>query len=163
MNLRERLHLTLLTGISLVLFLVEGLIPVPFVAPGAKLGLANIVTVYALYTLPRLRDIAQLIFLRTLLAAFFGGGPTIFLFSIAGGMLSLLSMWLLKRTDRFSLPGVSAAGGFAHHLGQLLVAAWAADSLQIFRYLPVLGICGIITGLIIGVLALKICHLTAHK
>lgn len=163
MNLREQLHLALLTSISLVLFLVEGLIPVPFIAPGAKIGLANIVTVYALYTLPRLRDTAWLIFLRTLLASFFGGGPSIFLFSIAGGMLSLLSMWLLKRTGRFSIAGVSAAGGFAHHLGQLFVAAWAADTVNLFRYLPVLGICGIITGLAIGVLAAKICQLTAHK
>ena len=163
MNLREQLHLALLTGISLVLFLVEGLIPVPFIAPGAKIGLANIVTVYALYTLPRSRDTAQLIFLRTLLAAFFGGGPSIFFFSIAGGMLSLLSMWLLKRTGRFSILGVSAAGGFAHHLGQLGVAVWAADTLSLFRYLPVLGICGIITGLIIGSLAAKICRLAPYK
>ena len=163
MNLSERLHLALLTGISLVLFLVEGLIPLPFIAPGAKLGLANIVTVYALYTLPRMRDTVLLIYLRTLLAAFFGGGPAIFLFSIAGGLLSILCMWLLKRTGHFSLLGVSAAGGFAHHLGQLFMAAYAADSLNIFRYLPVLGPCGIVTGLIIGWLAAKICHLAPDK
>ncbi|SHK84685.1 heptaprenyl diphosphate synthase [Selenomonas ruminantium] len=163
MNLRETLHIALLTAISLVLFLVEGLIPLPFIAPGAKLGLANIVTVYALYTLPQTRDAIQLILLRTLLAAFFGGGPTIFLFSISGGMLSLFSMWLLKKSRYFSLPAVSAAGGFSHHLGQLIFAAWTADTLHIFRYFPILGICGIVTGFIIGVLAAKICHLAPYK
>lgn len=163
MNLRAQLQLALLTAISLVLFLVEGLIPLPFIAPGAKLGLANIVTLYALYTLPRLSQTISLVGLRTILAAFFGGGPAIFLFSIAGGLLSLLVMWSLKETRRFSLPGVSAAGGFSHHVGQLLVAAWAADSLNIFRYLPILGICGIITGLLIGCIAAKILHLSRQQ
>lgn len=155
MELRNYLHIALLTAISLVLFLVEGLIPLPFIAPGAKLGLANIVTVYALYTLGP-RSCLFIILLRTGLASFFGGGPTIFLFSLAGGLLSLAAMTLLKRTARFSIMGVSAAGGFCHHLGQLIIAALAAETLNLFRYLPILGTCGLITGLLIGWLAAKI-------
>ena len=95
MELRNYLHIALLTAISLVLFLVEGLIPLPFIAPGAKLGLANIVTVYALYTLGP-RSCLFIILLRTGLASFFGGGPTIFLFSLAGGLLSLTVMTALR-------------------------------------------------------------------
>ena len=155
MELRNYLHIALLTAISLVLFLVEGLIPLPFIAPGAKLGLANIVTVYALYTLGP-RSCLFIILLRTGLASFFGGGPTIFLFSLAGGLLSLTVMTSLKQPARFSIMGVSAAGGFCHHLGQLIVAAFAAETLNIFRYLPILGTCGLITGLLIGWLAAKI-------
>jgi len=154
MELRQHLYIALLTAISLVLFLVEGLIPLPFIAPGAKLGLANIVTVYALYTLGA-RACFLILLLRTGLASFFGGGPTIFLYSLAGGLLSLFAMAALKRTARFSILGISAAGGFSHHCGQLIVAAIAADSLAIFRYLPILGPCGLITGIIIGWLSAK--------
>lgn len=157
MELRNYLYIALLTAISLVLFLVEGLIPLPFIAPGAKLGLANIVTVFALYTLDP-HSCLFIILLRTGLASFFGGGPTIFLFSLAGGLLSLAAMAALKSTDRFSIMGVSAAGGFCHHLGQLVVAALAAETLNIFRYLPILGTCGLVTGLMIGWLAAKMQH-----
>jgi len=155
MELRNHLYIALLTAISLVLFLVEGLIPLPFIAPGAKLGLANIVTVYTLFTLGY-RACLLIILLRTGLASFFGGGPTIFLYSIAGGLLSLTIMTILKKTSRFSLLGISAAGGFAHHVGQLLIASFAANTLAIFRYLPVLGPCGLITGVLIGWLTVKV-------
>ncbi|MCR5758699.1 MAG: Gx transporter family protein [Selenomonas sp.] len=155
MELRNHLYIALLTALSLVLFLLEGLIPLPFIAPGAKLGLANIVTVYALFSLGP-RASLLIILLRTSLASFFGGGPTIFLYSISGGLLSLAIMTALKKTTCFSLAGISAAGGFAHHCGQLLVASFAAQTLTIFRYLPVLGPCGLITGLMIGWLATKV-------
>lgn len=157
MKLRNYLYIALLTAISLVLFLVEGLIPLPFIAPGAKLGLANIVTVFALYALGP-RSCLLIVLIRTGLASFFGGGPTVFLYSLAGGLMSLAVMSLLKRTACFSLLGVSAAGGFAHHTGQLLIAAWAADTLAIFRYLPILGTCGLITGLLIGLMSIKVIH-----
>lgn len=157
MKLRNYLYIALLTAISLVLFLVEGLIPLPFIAPGAKLGLANIVTVFALYTLGS-RSCLLIILLRTGLASFFGGGPTVFFYSLAGGLMSLAVMSPLKRTARFSLLGVSAAGGFAHHVGQLLMAAWAADTLNLFRYLPILGPCGLATGLLIGLVSTKVIH-----
>lgn len=155
MNLRNYLCIALLTAISLVLFLVEGLIPLPFIAPGAKLGLANIVTVCALYT-SGFRASLLIVLLRTGLASFFGGGPVIFLYSITGGLLSLAAMSALKHTARFSVIGISAAGGFAHHLGQLIVAALAADTLSLFRYLPILGPCGLLTGFIIGGLSARI-------
>jgi len=154
MKLRTNLYISLLTAISLVLFLVEGLIPLPFIAPGAKLGLANIVTVFALFTLGS-RACLLIVLLRTGLASFFGGGPTIFIYSIAGGLLSLAAMTALKKTRCFSILGVSAAGGFCHHLGQLIVASLAANTLSIFRYLPILGSCGLITGLMIGWIATK--------
>ena len=161
MKLRNNLHIALLTTISLVLFLVEGIIPLPFIAPGAKLGLANIVTVYALFLLGP-HACLFIIILRTGLASFFGGGPVIFLYSIAGGLLSLSMMTTLKKTTRFSIIGISAAGGFAHHLGQLIVAALAADTLSLFRYLPILGPCGLVTGFIIGGLSARILNHKLH-
>ena len=161
MKLRKYLYISLLVAISLVLFLVEGLIPLPFIAPGAKLGLANIVTVCALFLLGP-HACLFIIILRTGLASFFGGGPVIFFYSIAGGLLSLAMMTALKKNARFSIIGISAAGGFAHHFGQLIVAALAADTLSLFRYLPILGPCGLVTGFIIGGLSARILNHKLH-
>ena len=145
-------YLSILIAQSLALFLLEGLIPLPFLAPGAKLGLANIITVIALYTLPKTRDVLLLLLVRTALASLFGGGPTIFLYSMGGGLLSLLAMACLKHSGSFSLLGVSAAGGFFHNVGQLIIATIVIENPGLWLYLPVLGPCGIATGCIIGLL-----------
>ena len=73
-------------------------------------------------------------------------------FSISGGLLSFAAMTLLKRTNKFSVVGVSAAGGFFHNVGQILAAIFFMDSKKIFLYLPILGICGIFIGALIGLL-----------
>lgn len=65
---------------SLVLYIVEGMLPVPFIAPGAKLGLANLITVIALYSLPRKRDVCLILLVRIILATAFGGGINAFLY-----------------------------------------------------------------------------------
>lgn len=153
MQVFKLVYLSLLTALSLALFLFEGLLPVPFLAPGAKLGLANIVTVLALYTLPGLREALLVLLLRIGLATLLGGGPTIFAYSLAGGLLSFLGMALLRRQGIFSLQAVSAAGGFLHNAGQLMIACAAVDSAGLFAYLPVLGPCGLVTGLIVGAAA----------
>ena len=88
----------------------------------------------------------------------FGGGPTILLYSLSGGLLSFVVMLMLRRCRCFSLLGISAAGGFAHNLGQLLVASLVIGNPNLLFYLPILGPCGIITGLLLGIsarLALK--------
>ena len=150
MNNTHRLtYLSLLTAISLSLFVLEGLLPVPFLAPGAKLGLANIVTVFALYTL-RARDVLAVILVRIALASLFGGGPTVFFYSIAGGLLSFAAMYALKKTGRFSLPAVSAAGGFFHHVGQLAAAIAMTGTMSLLTYLAILGPVGLATGLATG-------------
>ena len=144
--------LSLLLALSLALFLFEGLIPVPFLAPGAKLGLSNLITVLALYILGT-RDALLLLILRISIGSLLGGGPTVFMYSLAGGLLSFGGMAALKRSGRFSVIGVSLAGGFLHNMGQLLIAAWAVESTGVFYYLPVLGLCGLVTGAVIGGLA----------
>ena len=144
--------ISLLIAQSLALFLLEGLIPLPFLAPGAKLGLANIVTVIALYILPSTTDVILIISLRTILATFFGGGPSILLYSLAGGLCSLMIMKLIKNRACFSLIGVSCAGGLAHNLAQLVVASIIVNNWNLFYYLTILGPCGLITGFFIGIL-----------
>ena len=163
MNNTHRLtYLSLLTAISLSLFVLEGLLPVPFLAPGAKLGLANIVTVFALYPL-RARDVLAVILVRIALASLFGGGPTVFFYSLAGGLLSFAAMYALKKTGHFSLPAVSAAGGFFHHVGQLAAAIAMTGTMSLLTYLTILGPVGLATGMATGFIAASICRRTSQQ
>ena len=150
---RTILYLALLTALSLSLFLLEGLVPVPFLAPGAKLGFANLVTVIAICTLPRWQDALAVLLVRIMLSALFGGGPGIMLYSLSGGLLSFAVMAGLQKTGRFSLIGISCAGGFAHNVGQLAAAALTLATPDLFLYLPILGPCGLLTGGMIGYVA----------
>ena len=145
----------IMISLSLILFTVEGLLPPLFLPPGAKFGLANVITVVALY---KLSEIDALIILsaRIFLAGMFAGSPTIIFFSISGGLLSLAAMILLKRVSKFSIVGVSAAGAFFHNVGQIFAAVFFMDSNRIFLYLPVLGTCGIFIGALVGLLCVAI-------
>ena len=139
---------------SLVLYIVEGMIPVPFIAPGAKLGLANLITVIALYALPHKRDVCLILLLRIVLATAFAGGINAFLYSVAGAVFSLGIMMLLKNSNKFSIIGVSAAGGIFHNLGQLIIASLVVENARLMLYLPVLSVAGAGTGILIGITTL---------
>ena len=155
MNLRRITRIALLTTLSLILFVLEGFLPLPLPVPGAKLGLAAIVTLIALHLLP-MRDAALMLTLRILLASFFGGGVAPMLYSLAGGAASFAAMALLKRHTQLSIVGISAAGGFLHNMAQLLVAAAVMQTTALFFYAPVLGFVGILTGILIGISARSI-------
>lgn len=139
---------------SLVLYIVEGMLPVPFIAPGAKLGLANLITVIALYALRRKRDVALILGVRLILAAALGGGINAFWYSLAGAVLSFSAMAILMKTGKFSLIGVSSAGGIFHNLGQVIVASLVVVNAKVMLYLPVLAVAGVGTGILIGITAL---------
>lgn len=147
---RHLIYLALLVAQSLALFLFEGLIPLPFLAPGAKLGLANLVTIIALYTLPRLQDTILVLAMRVCLAALFGGGLVTFSYSISGAMLSFIAMAALKKSRRFNVIGISAAGGFCHNAAQLTIACGVMDTCRLWLYLPILGPLGLLTGALLG-------------
>lgn len=153
MNELQRItRIALLTALSLILFILEGFLPLPLPVPGAKLGLAAIVTLIALYLLPA-RDAALMLTLRIVLASAFGGGLAPMIYSLAGGAASFAAMVLLKRYTQLSIVGISAAGGFLHNMAQLLVAAAVLETTALFVYAPVLGIVGIFTGILIGITA----------
>ncbi|WP_418293463.1 Gx transporter family protein [Megasphaera sp.] len=139
---------------SLVLYVVEGMLPVPFIAPGAKLGLANLITVIALYALPRKRDVCLILLVRIILATAFGGGINAFLYSVAGAAFSLGAMMVLQKTGKFSIIGVSTAGGVFHNLGQVIVASLVVENIKIMLYLPILAVAGTGTGILIGITAI---------
>lgn len=143
----------LLVSQALALYAVESMIPVPFIAPGAKLGLANLITVIALYTLESKKDVFLVILLRLLLATMIGGTLSTFIYSVAGAILSYLAMIFVKELlkDKVSIIGVSASGAFFHNVGQLIVASGMVENIAIMLYLPILSVTGIITGIFIGI------------
>ncbi|MGN0026556.1 MAG: Gx transporter family protein, partial [Clostridium sp.] len=133
----------------------ERSIPVPFITPGAKLGLANLITVIALYTLNSKKDAFLVLFLRLTLSTMFGGNLSSFMYSAAGGILSFLSMVLVKELfkDKVSIIGVSSTGAIFHNVGQLIIASLIVRNIGVMLYLPVLSIIGIGTGIFIGITA----------
>lgn len=140
------------TALALIFSYVETLIPVSFGIQGVKLGLANLIIVIALYKM-RLKEVYLLSVTRILLSGFLFGNYFSILYSLAGGLLSLTVMALLKKREGYTVIGISAAGGVFHNVGQLLVAMAVLESFAISGYLPVLLIAGLLTGLLIGILA----------
>ena len=137
------------TALALIFSYVETLIPIHLGIPGVKLGLANLIIVITLYKMGN-KEAYILSVVRVVLAGFIFGNLFSILYSLAGGLLSLTVMLLLKKTDKFSVMGVSMAGGVFHNIGQLLMAAIVLKSLSITYYLPVLLISGVLTGFLIG-------------
>lgn len=140
------------TALALILSYVELLIPINFGIPGAKLGLANLVIVVVLYR-NGWREALLLSVVRIVLAGFMFTNLFSILYSLAGGILSLGVMSLLKWKNIFSVTGVSIAGGVSHNVGQLLVAMALVETYQVGWYLPALLIAGVLTGLLIGILS----------
>ncbi len=143
------------TALALIFSYVETLIPINFGIPGVKLGLANLITVIALYKM-RLPEVYLISVVRIVLSGFIFGNLFSILYSLAGGLLSVTVMALLKRTGAFSVMGVSMAGGVAHNIGQLIVAALVVETFSVVYYVPVLLIAGLLTGLLIGFLSREV-------
>ena len=140
------------TALALIFSYVETLIPVNLGIPGVKLGLANLIIVVALYKM-RLSEAYLLSVVRVLLAGFIFGNYFSIIYSLAGGLLSLTVMALLKKWGGFSLQGISIAGGVFHNIGQLIVAAVVVETFSVTYYFPVLLVAGLLTGPVIGIVA----------
>lgn len=123
---------------------VNALIPIP----GVKLGLANIVILFALYT-NSIKQAIVIAIIRVLLAGLLFGNPMTIAYSLCGCALSLMIMWATKKTS-LSIIGVSMLGGIFHNIGQLIMAVILTSTIQIAYYVPVLLISGLITGLLMG-------------
>lgn len=143
--------IALLTALAITLMAVERLIPVSIAVPGIKLGLANIVTLTALYLLTW-RDSLTIVLLRVLLGSLILGSFSAFMFSLGGALLAFAVMAMLIRLlpKMFSTVGVSISGAVAHNIGQLLVAAAVVQNIRIISYVPVLLMAAVGTGLATG-------------
>lgn len=154
-RLRKIIFISLLVAQGVIIGLIENMIPYPFAfAPGAKLGLANLITIIAIFTMPK-RDSFLLVGLRLILTTLLGGTISTFLYSFSGAILSYFGMLLIKQLGpkRVSIIGISATGGFMHNVGQLVTASWIAQSWAVMLYLPILSFLGILSGIAIGIAA----------
>lgn len=153
--MKKTAYLGLFLALALICSYIESLIPFYFGIPGAKLGLTNIVVILMLYHMDA-KSAFTVSMLRILLAGLLFGNMFSILYSLAGGILSFLCMVLLKRTGRFKIISVSAAGGVTHNLGQIIVAAAVVENMNLFYYYPILLTAGVVTGIVIGVAAQEI-------
>lgn len=156
MTRNQRLVLiSLLAAQAVIIGLLERHIPSPFAfAPGVKLGLANIITCIALYTLT-MKETAMIVFIRLVLTTFLSGTLSTFLYSSSGAILSFVGMYLvmLLGPKRVSLIGVSTVGGVLHNFGQLIMASIITSEWTVLLLLPYLTIAGILSGIAIGIAA----------
>lgn len=140
------------TALALIFSYVESLIPFHIGIPGVKLGLANLVIVVAMYKMEK-RQVYLLAITRVVLAGFMFGNLFSIVYSLAGSLLSLTVMYELKKSEKFSVLGISVAGGVFHNIGQLIVAMIVLESLNLVYYAAVLLISGLVTGIIIGIVS----------
>ena len=143
------------TALALMFSYIETMIPIQFGVPGIKLGFANIMIVIMLYK-SSAKEALLLSIVRIMLSGFLFGNLSSIIYSIAGGVLSLEIMTLLKKQGGFSVIGVSVAGGVSHNVGQLIVAMLVVETYQVGYYFPVLLVAGVLTGLGIGVVSQEV-------
>ena len=137
------------TAVMFIIGYVESLLPPIFSVPGIKPGFANIPVMIAIYILDW-KLAAAMSFTRIILSGFTFTGLFACIYSLAGAVLSITVMVILKRTGKFSVTGVSIAGGVAHNLGQVIVASIVVGK-AIWYYFPVLVIAGLVAGALTGV------------
>lgn len=137
-------------ALALIFSYIEFILPFMPQMPGVKLGLANLVVVLAMYRMNN-RSAFFINLIRVFMAGLLFSGVFGILYSLAGSLLSFLAMALLKRTGRFSVIGVSMAGGAAHDLGQLIMAALISGTPSLFYYFPVLWFAGMAAGIVVGI------------
>lgn len=142
----------LFAALAILMGYVEMLIPVPVPIPGVKLGLANVIIIIMMYFMDT-KSAFFVSLIRVVLSGLLFAGFAGLLYSVAGAMLSFAVMALLKKTDKFSIVGVSIAGGVFHNVGQIIVAALAVENVKMAYYLPFLLVSGVVTGMLIGIVA----------
>ena len=139
-------------ALAMIMSYIEVLVPLSFAVPGIKMGLANIVIIFVLYKIGT-KEAILVSLIRVILVSLLFSNVMAMAYSIAGAVLSLSVMWVLKKTDKFSFVGVSIAGGIMHNVGQIIMAVILLGTEQIALYLPVLIITGTATGVVIGIVS----------
>ena len=153
MKAKEITLCAVLTALALALSYTEQFIPLQLLIPlpGIKLGLANLVTVIALYSLGNGAAFAVSM-VRILLSGLTFQGLSVMLYSLAGGLFSFFVMAAAKRYTGLSVIGISILGGVTHNLGQLLLAALVLKTEALLYYFPPLMLAGTVAGLLIGLM-----------
>ena len=158
LRIKKITFLALFASLALLLSYVEMLLPPIFTGvPGIKMGLPNIVIILILYRFG-IKEAAIVSFVRLLIVSVLFGNITMLWYSLAGAVLSLAVMGILKKLDILSTVGVSVAGAIMHNVGQMIVAMLLMQKSEIGYYMIVLSITGTIAGIFIG-----LCGALLHK
>lgn len=152
MKTKKLTVMAMTTAVAMILSFVESQIPAFVAVPGVKIGLANIAVVFALYRLGWKEAVAISLIRVVLVSMLFGSIASLF-YSLAGAVLSLTGMGLLKKTGRFTEIIVSVTGGILHNIGQIGMACLILETAALRYYLPFLLISGIIAGIVVGILS----------
>lgn len=153
MKLKQMTTNALLTAIALTIFMIEAQIPALVPIPGVKLGLANIITVFALFAFTP-KDALLILFVRVFLGSVFSGQISTLLYSLGGGMTCFASLLVMRKIITLDQLWVaSVIGAVFHNVGQVIVAVIVTGTPSIAVYLPVLLVSGIIAGLFTGLCA----------
>ncbi|MFC4804014.1 Gx transporter family protein [Filifactor villosus] len=152
---KKLIFLGLMIAYSLILHLVESTMPgLHFIAPGAKLGLTNIITVVLLYSVSR-KEAFTVLLMRILLGSVFAGSFSSFLYSLSGGVFSFMTMVLMQNLEKYeiSILGVSVMGALAFNIGQLIMAGLIIRNMSIIVYFPAMAAVSVATGTFVGLVA----------
>ncbi len=153
MKTNKLTYMALLTAIALTIFVVESQIPALVPIPGVKLGLSNIVTVFAVFTLGG-KEAAAILFCRIFLGAIFAGNFSTIFYSAAGGICAILvTIGLRYVLTKKQLWVAGCLGAVAHSIGQMAAALWISGTPSLLLYLPIMIVCSIVTGLFTGLCA----------
>jgi heptaprenyl diphosphate synthase len=149
-KLQRYIFLSLLTAGALILSIIEGMIPLPYIAPGAKLGLSNIVTLSVVVVFG-FKDALLVVVIRCILLMLVATNPITFIYSIVSGIMSTIIMSIgYKYLKKLSLIGISVLGAMAHNASQITVAAVLFSTANLYYYLPILSFVSIFTGCFVG-------------
>ena len=143
-------YIAILSALAVVFGYIESLFPLPVAIPGIKLGISNIIILFALIKMNKC-DAFFILIIKVLVCSLLFSGMNSFFYSFSGGIMSFFAMILALKFG-LSIIGTSMAGGVFHNLGQILIASVMLGSFSAFYYLPVLLLSGLIVGGIIGVL-----------
>ena len=152
MKIKRVAFLGLTIALAMIMSYIETLFPLNFAVPGIKMGLANIVIIFVLYRMS-FGDACIVSLVRVFLVSLLFGNVMALAYSLAGASLSLLVMYLLKKSDKFSVIGVSITGAVMHNVGQIVMAMIILHTSQLAYYMAVLMLSGILFGALTGVSA----------
>jgi heptaprenyl diphosphate synthase len=150
MKTKKLVTLAVTVAVAMILSFVESRIPAFVTIPGVKVGLANIAVIFALYKMGW-REALAVSLVRVALVALLFGSVVSLAYSIAGAVLSIFVMILLRKAGIFTEVAVSVVGGITHNVGQIIVAFLLLETGVVFYYLPFLLVSGVIAGIAVGV------------
>ena len=149
-NTRKLTFLALTISFAMILSFIESRIPAFVAIPGVKMGLANIAVIFTLYKFG-IKEAVTVSIIRVVLVSMLFGSPISMLYSIAGAVLSLTAMCLMKQLTPLGEITVSITGGVMHNVGQIIMASIMLGTNVVGYYLPFLLLSGILAGIAVGV------------